>query len=115
MDQSPMTEQMTTQVERRQYLHTLLKNLPYLKQVWFQPPENVKLVYPCLIYNWERMHDINADNMHYVTHRGYKVTIIDYSPDSVIPDLFQRNFKTASFDRSYVADGLNHWVYTLFF
>lgn len=114
MDQS-QNNQMTDQVMRRQCLHSLLKNLPYVKQVWFQPPDDIKLVYPCIIYNWERVKDISADNMHYSSRRGYKVTIIDQTPDSVIPDIFHRNFKTASFDRSYVADGLNHWVYTLFF
>lgn len=111
----PQSTKTTIQAERRKYLNSLLKALPYVKQVWFQPPENIKLEYPCIIYNWERVKDISADNMHYSSRRGYKVTIIDYNPDSVIPDLFHRNFPTASFDRSYVADGLNHWVYTLFF
>lgn len=107
--QAPNAQEM-----RRQELHSRLKQLP-VKQVWFQKPENRKLEYPCILYHWDRIKYVRADNIAYHSRRGYLVTLIDYCPDSSLPDDFQRMFPTASFDRPYVADGLNHWVYTLFF
>lgn len=101
--------------DRRLYLQKLLEALPGTEKVFFQPPATVKLVYPCIIYNWSGEKDFRADDALYNSKRRYSVIIIDYNPDSRIPNIFHRNFAMSSLDRTYTSDNLNHWVYTLYF
>lgn len=102
-------------LERRMLLQNYLKTLPEVKQAYFQPSESAQMVYPCIVYKWDRQDAKYADDKLYSTRRGYLITIIDSNPDSVIPIIFQRNFQTARFDRHYTSDNMNHWVYSLFF
>ena len=101
--------------DRRQFLHSLLKELPYLESVWFQPPETIRLLYPCIVYKWDGNSDRYADDTRYKSKRHYSLTIIDSNPDSVIPGVFEKNFPYATLERTYTSDGLNHWVYGLYF
>lgn len=101
-------------LKRRLYLQSLLKEIPEVQEVYFQPPEDVKLKFPCIIYKWDRTKDLRADDTLYNSRRGYSITIVDQNPDSAIPIIFQKNFPLASFDRSYVSNNMNHWVYNLY-
>lgn len=101
--------------DRRKFLHSLLVELPYLRKVYFQPPESVKLEFPCIIYRWDGNAEKYADDMAYKSKRHYHLVIADYDPDSVIPDVFQKNFTYAKLERTYTSDGMNHWAYSLYF
>lgn len=99
---------------QRLELHALLKELLGTKDVYFQPPPTVQMVYPCIIYNLDQLNTEFANNRPYNHTKGYQVTVITKNPDSDIP------FKVAElpmclFNRFYTADTLNHYVYTLFF
>lgn len=104
-----------TDQEKRLYLHKLLKAIPEVMEVYHQPPETIKMEYPCIRYKWDRNKTNHADDKVYLSRRGYLVTIIDSNPDSVIPGIFEKNFSLVQFDRSYVSNNLYHWVYTLYF
>ena len=83
--------------------------------VYFQPPESVKLSYPCIIYN-KRSGDYRyADNGSYTRIPGYDVMVISKDPDFVdtldIPDRFQM----CRFDRHFVSDNLNHDVFVIYY
>ena len=82
--------------------------------VYFQPPPSVKLVYPCIIYVLDKIDIKHANDKPYLNKNCYSVTIIDKDPDSEIPDMFL-NVPLCKFDRSYTADNLNHWVFSLFY
>lgn len=84
------------------------------KKVYFQPPETVKLSYPCIIYKLAVESPQYADNLKYLGMKRYTVTIIDRNPDSEIPDAVSL-LPYCKFDRSYSADYLNHFVYELYF
>lgn len=101
-------------LKRRLYLQSLLKELPEVREAYFQLPEDTHLVYPCIMYKWDKNLEIRADDRLYISRRGYMVIIIDENPDSIIPGIFQRNFPMASLERTYVSDNLNHWVYNLY-
>lgn len=103
------------ELDRRIMLQKYLSTLPEVKKAYFQPGTSVQMVYPCIVYKWDRESVVYADNEPYLLRRGYLVTIIDSNPDSTIPITFRKNFPTARFDRSYTEDNMNHWVYTLFF
>lgn len=95
-------------------LSNILKNAIGSNNVYFQPPESINLVYPCIIY---RLSDIDtkfADDVPYLNQKRYQVMVVDKNPDSQIPDLIAKLPK-CSFDRHYTADNLNHYVYNLYF
>lgn len=103
------------QRDRRLFLHSLLRELPYLEKVYFQPPESVRLEFPCIVYKWDGNSDKHADDTIYNSRRHYSITIVDSNPDSVIPGVFQKNFTYAKLDGTYTSDGMNHWRYSLYF
>lgn len=94
-------------------LQTILEAIPGVKKVYFQPPENIKLIYPCIIYDLNSMHPTYADSKKYLVHKSYKITVIDRDPDSTIPDKVS-TLPYCSFNRYYVADNLNHYVFTIY-
>jgi len=82
--------------------------------VYFQPPTNSQIDYPCIVYRLDDHRADYADNGKYDSHKRYQVTVIDRNPDSELPDrVFE--LPTCQFDRFFTAEGLNHWVYNLFF
>lgn len=98
----------------RAELHEILKQIPGSKYVYFQPPESVKMKYPCIVYSMDDIDTKAADNISYVNTKRYSVTIIDKDPDSMIPEALLK-LPMCSFDRSYTIDNLNHWVLRLYF
>ena len=101
-------------MDRRPELHDLLVDLLGSSHVYFQPPETVKLIYPCIIYSLARIDVKKADNAGYIGRKRYTVSIISKDPDYSLPDEFAF-LPLCSFDRHYTADNLNHWVYDLYY
>jgi hypothetical protein len=96
----------------RLQLHDLLKSLT--DNVYFQPPENVQLIYPCIIYKRDFAETEFADNNPYTHTLRYMVMVIDRDPDSDIPGKVAA-LPMSIFNRFFTADGLNHDVYNVFF
>ena len=96
----------------RLQLHELLESLT--ENVYFQPPTNVKLEYPCIIYKRDFAETEFADNNPYSHTLRYAVMVIDQDPDSDIPGKVA-GLPMSIFNRFYTADGLNHDVYNVFF
>ena len=99
---------------RRLELQTILEELLGSKNVYYQPPESVKLQYPAIIYNKSRMKSFYANNRVYRIQNEYSVTVVSKKPDSEVIDKIA-HLPTASFDRHYISDNLNHDVFTLDF
>lgn len=84
------------------------------KHVYFQPPESVKLSYPCIVYNRGTERILRSDNgLHKIFHR-YNVTLIYRDPDSNLPDKMLE-IPYCSHVRHYVADNLYHEAYDLYY
>jgi hypothetical protein len=96
-------------------LHEELCALLLTRNVYFNPPESVKLKYPCIVYSRSGIDKINADNRPYKSTNRYTVTTIDSDPDSKLPDLIIEHFPMCSFDRAFVSENLNHNVFTLYY
>lgn len=84
------------------------------RNVYFQPPENLKINYPCIIYELSRYNSIKADNIGYRNIPGYTVLYISKDPDDENVHKLM-SFSKISFDRHYESNGLHHWVYTLYY
>lgn len=81
---------------------------------YFEPPADIDMKYPCIVYNYTNDSDIFADNIHYQSSKRYTVTIIDDDPDSKIPNRM-KELPYCTSDRNFASDGLNHFVFTLYY
>lgn len=83
-------------------------------KVYFQPPNNVTLEYPCVIYNRQRPEVQFAGNKKYLYRQGYSATLIDREVDSpLIAKILSLNY--SSHERWFAVDDLNHDVFNLYF
>lgn len=101
---------MGTRLELQEILETILGS----QNVYFDPPENYKIQYPCIVYERSSSNTIFADNLPYRYKKRYTVTIIDKDPDSEIPDKICELPMTL-FDRHFCSDNLHHFVLTMYF
>jgi hypothetical protein len=97
---------------QRLLLHQILET--FTENVYFQPPSNIQLKYPCIIYKRDFADTKFADDKPYNHTKRYMITIIDQNPDSDIPDKVA-SMPMSLFNRFYTADNLNHDVYSVFF
>lgn len=93
-------------------LQSLLESM--CDHVYFQPPNNITMQYPCIVYKRDGEDAKFAGNRPYNRTKRYLVTVIDRDPDSPIPDKVG-SLPMCTFNRFYTADNLNHDVYTIFF
>lgn len=101
--------------DRRLELQIKLEEILGSDRVYFQPPANYKMKYPCFRYSWAGTRSSRANNLNYRNTRQYQVIYIDPDPTSEIPMQLLREFEMINHDRSYTADNLNHYVFTLYF
>lgn len=99
-----------TRLDLQTFLETLLSS----RNVYFQPPESLKLNYPCIVYKLETIQNTHADNKVYLQGIAYQIMYITKNPDDVMIKTISQ-LDRCSFDRFYTADNLNHYVYTLFY
>jgi len=95
-------------------LQALLKALEGVRDAYIQPPTE-GMEYPCIMI--ERglpSYVAMADNGSYHLKKAYTITVIDRAPDSPIPDLVE-GLQYVQFDRFFRTDGLNHFVFQMFF
>lgn len=81
---------------------------------YFSPPTSINMKYPCIKYELDRIDSKFADNLPYATAKKYTATVIDPNPDSEIPEKMLE-IPYCRFDRMYIVDGLNHFVFTIFY
>jgi hypothetical protein len=95
-------------------LQTMLEKLLESRNVYFQPPASVQMKYPAIVYSLNNLDNIHANNSVYTQNDRYELTYIDKNPDSPMIRTISKLSK-CRFDRSYVADNLNHYVFTLYY
>jgi len=82
--------------------------------VYFQPPTNVQMVYPAIVYNRGRIDTAFADNRPYKHVKQYDVTLISRNPDEAILEQIKQ-IPMCRHERFYVSDNLNHDIFSLYF
>lgn len=101
---------MATRLELQNKLEELLGT----KNVYYRPPESLKMKYPAIVYSKSNIGSRFANNAAYSYLIRYEVIVIDRKPDnSVIQELLKLPY--CSYDRHYVSDNLNHDVLTLYY
>ena len=84
-------------------------------KVFYQPPENLKLSYPCIVFERTTALINYADNNSYIKTKRYTVTLITKSADNdqYIDQLL--DLPMCTFDREFKTDGLVHDVFNIYF
>lgn len=82
--------------------------------VYFQPPDSIKMIYPCILYFLDTERKLYANGVGYKRDNCYSVVVIDKDPDSTLRSIFD-DMPYCSFNRSYVSDNLYHHVYKIFY
>lgn len=98
----------------REDLHEIFVNILGGRNVYFQPPENVKIQYPAIVYSLSEIRNTFADNSVYSRKKAYDVTVIDKNPDSEIVDKVSE-LPLCRFGRHYKSENLNHYAFTIYF
>lgn len=101
-------------MDKRLKLHEVLVGILGSRNVYYQPPANVKMNYPAIRYERASIDNAPADNRTYKQDNLYQITVIDPNPDSRIVYRVSQ-LPRIRFDRHYTADNLNHDVFTLYF
>lgn len=100
--------------QNQQKLNALFKTLLGNDNVYFQPPDNLVMNYPCIVYNREKPDAQFANNKLYLYRERYQVTLMDRDPNS--PTIYKiASLPLTSQDRWFASDNLNHYVFTLYF
>jgi hypothetical protein len=95
-------------------LQAVLETLLGSENVYFQPPENIQMQYPCIVYQRYNAHTRFADDAPYTVTRRYQVTLVDADPDSPI---FEKvaSLPMCLHNRFFVVNNLNHDVFNLYY
>lgn len=96
-------------------LHSDLVELLGDDHVYYQPPESVKMVYPCFVYSLNDIDERSADDFTYKRIRGYSVVYIGKDPDTNMIDKVLDKFRYCRYDRRYVADNLYHDAFIIYY
>ena len=101
---------MATRVDLQNILEELLGS----RNVYYQPPESLKMNYPAIVYTRKTIDNSYANNSVYKQNYAYEITVIDKNPDSEIVNKVSK-LSTCRFDRHFKSDNLNHDVFTLYY
>lgn len=86
----------------------------FCSNVYFQPPSNLKLSFPCIIYKLDSFDDRAADNRDYLTMDEYSITYVTRDPDD--PNIRAiKQLPYCSMTNNTTADNLRHYYYRLYF
>lgn len=94
-------------------LHTLFEEILGSKNVYYDPPESVKMNYDAIRYKRRRIDNTFANNKVYRQDDSYEVTAIYRNPDSDLPRKLSQ-LPMCAHDRHYKASNLNHDVFVLY-
>ena len=92
----------------------MLEELIGNRNVYFQPPESIKLKYPAIVYSLSNIRNMHASNTVHKQNIAYTITYIDEDPDSANVEKISK-LPYCYFDRFFTADNLNHYTFTLYF
>ena len=95
-------------------IQTTLENILGSRNVYYQPPESVKMQYPAIVYFRNGIENNHANDSVYNQNVSYEIIVIYKDPDSEIP-LAVSQLPLCKFNRRYTADNLYHDVFILYF
>ena len=101
-------------MDRRIKLQELLESVLGSRNVYYQPPSNVRMKYPAIVYSRSDIDNLRADDDIYRQTTAYEVIVIDPNPDSRIAYDISKLPK-CRYTRHFESDNLNHDVFKIYF
>ena len=93
-------------------LEEFQKKLGEDPHVYYQPPESVKLVYPCFVYSFDDVITFYANDNPYLRYYIYTATYITKQVDpQMVKSLME--LKYFKYDTHYTADNLHHYAFII--
>lgn len=91
----------------------ILQQVVQHNRVYFQPPENLKIIYPAIVFHLSKIEVDRASDVPYKGAKEYSVTLITKDPE---PDVIDEILKIpySSLETTYISDGMNHFVFTVY-
>ena len=93
-------------------LQNLLESILGSRNVYYQPPESIKIKYPAIIYSRNDIDNNFADDIVYMQNHTCQIIVIDANPDSEIVNKISK-LPMCRYNRHYTSDNLNHDVFIL--
>jgi hypothetical protein len=97
---------------RRHELQEILEGV--CDNVYFQPPANVQMEYPAIVYERDRADVRFADDRPYTNTQQYSLTLICRNPDEAIFEALAA-LPMCGHERFFVVDNLNHDLFKIYF
>lgn len=101
-------------MSKRLELQNLLVGLIGSRNVYFQPPETLKMNYPAIVFKLDNIDNDHADDSVYRQSFYYRLTVIDKDPESKIMMKVSK-LPGIRWVSSYVSNNLYHYVFTLYY
>lgn len=100
-------------MERRKTLYQVLAGIT--NNVYYQPPEGLKLNFPCIIYSlggWEKRH-ADSYSPGYTKMEKYNITVVHRDPDDSIVDSVS-DLRYCRFVNQFFKENLYHTNFTIY-
>jgi len=101
-------------MSNRLLLQNTLEQILGSRNVYYQPPESILMVYPAIVYSRDTIDNNFANDKVYTSKTAYEIIVIDKDPDSVIIEKIAL-LPTCRFNRNYTINNLNHDVFKIYF
>lgn len=102
-------------MDRRLELHEKLCKILGTRNVYFQPPESVKMKYDAIRYKLGGVDLKRANNGVYLRTKQYDGVVIALDPETTVPDSLLEEFEMCSLGIPYVTDNLYHFPFTIYY
>jgi hypothetical protein len=89
--------------------------LDFLPNVYFQPPSNIQMLYPCIVYSKTDKYREFSNNDIYVSKQGYTIVVIEKVPESNIANDIEKHFEYCTINQYYTVDNLSHITLQLYY
>lgn len=97
----------------REQLQKILEDLSGVN-VYFQPPQSIRISYPAIIYSLSNISHTNANNNTYTIEHEYKIVLVDKNPDSKTIEKLM-TLPRIRFADQYVKDGLYYNSFYIYY
>lgn len=100
-------------MDNRLEFHEKLCKLLGSENCYFQPPSDILLKYPCIVYYEKDIVSVHADDIMFLAHYVFSVTWITKMANIDIPIKVMKAFSSCKLDQIFASENLMHYVFTI--
>lgn len=89
--------------------------LKFAPNVYFQPPSNIKMAFPCIVYARSTRSKEFANNTIYLFKQCYQLTVMTSDADSTVGEELESHFQYCGVTNEFTLDNLHHTILDLYY